>query len=388
VSGRKLRVVFLGHSAALSGAELGLVELVGAFDDVDPYVLLAEDGPLVDRLRAKGVRVEVSPLGERTRLLHRHEVGLRTARVVPAGLAAGAYSLRLARTLRGLRADLVHANTLKAFVYGCAAARLASLPLVWHVHDRIADDYMPGGAVRLVRAARRLASGVIANSEATLATLEPLPVPTAIVHEPVEQQPFGRRAERRGEPFTVAMVGRIAPWKGQDVFVRAFAAAFPDGRERALIIGAPLFGEDAFDESLRGLIEELGLEDRVDLCGFRDDVADELARVDALVHASVIPEPFGRVVVEGMAAGLPVIAAGAGGPTEIVTDGVDGLLHRPGDVAGLAAALERIAADPELGRTLGRAAAETARAYSPEAAARQTSDLYRRVLASQARRAA
>jgi glycosyltransferase involved in cell wall biosynthesis len=378
-----MRVAYLGHSAALSGAELGLVELLGVLHDVDAHVLLAEDGPLVDRLRARGTSVEVAPLGDVTRLLRRGDVRLGRLRVVPAGLVTAAYSLRIARRLRQLRADLVHANSLKAFLYGCGAARLAGVPLVWHVHDRIADDYLPHGAVRLLRtAARRCASGVIANSEATLATLGPLGVPATVIHEPVEQQPFRDASGCSDGPFIAAMVGRIAPWKSQDVFVRAFATAFPAGPERALIIGAPLFGEDDYHDELRRLVHDLGLDDRIELRGFCDDVAAELGRVDALVHASVIPEPFGRVIVEGMAAGLPVVAAGAGGPTEIVTDGVDGLIHRPGDVADLAASLRRLAADPELRRRLGTAAVESARGFSPAVAARKTEDFYRQVLAA------
>ena len=176
------------------------------------------------------------------------------------------------------------------------------------------------------------------------------------------------------------MVGRIAPWKGQDVFLRAFAGAFPDGEERGLILGAPLFGEEEYERSLRALVEQLGLHDRVDLRGFTDDVAAELAEVDALVHASVIPEPFGRVIVEGMAAGLPVVAAAGGGPDEIVTEGVDGLLYPPGDVDELAARLRRVATDAGLAERLGRAGVERARAFSPELAAAQTSAFYRRVL--------
>jgi len=176
------------------------------------------------------------------------------------------------------------------------------------------------------------------------------------------------------------MVGRIAPWKGQDVFLRAFAEAFADGAERAVILGAPLFGEEEYERSLRGLVPQLGLADRVELRGFTDDVAAELAQVDALVHASVIPEPFGRVIVEGMAAGLPVIAAGGGGPDEIVTEGVDGLLYPPGDVDELAATLSRVATDTGLAERLGRAAVERARAFSPDLVAAQTSAFYRQVL--------
>lgn len=379
---RPLRVVFLGHSAALSGAELGLVDLVGALEGVDPLVLLAEDGPLVDRFVAAGVPVELMLLRSTARGLHRGDVRLGGLRVVPAALAATAYSLRLSRRLRQLQPDLVQANTLKALVYGSVAAPLAGRPLIWHAHDRIADDYLPGPAIRLVLgAARHAAIGVIANSEATLETLGRLDLPTAVVHEPVSYDRFQAAAGRtQTGSFTVAMVGRIAPWKGQDVFIRAFASAFPAGEERAVIVGAPLFGEEDYRRSLVRLIDDLGLRRRVELRGFRADVAAELTGVDALVHASVIPEPFGRVVVEGMAAGLPVIAAADGGPREIITDGADGVLFPPGDVDALAVALARLAANRGLAHAMGQAAAARAREYSPQAAACRTGAFYRRLL--------
>jgi glycosyltransferase involved in cell wall biosynthesis len=381
MTARALRVAFLGHSAELSGAELSLVELVGAFEDIHPVVLLAESGPLVERLEQTGTDVEVLPLRREARLVRRDQLRGGPFGLLAAGAVTAGYAARLARRLRALRVDLVHANTLKALFYGGAAIRLAQKPMVWHVHDRISDDYLPRRGVDLVRGvARASARGVIANSRATLATLEGLRRPVAVIPEPVRHQAFAERPTRDGGPFVAAMVGRIAPWKGQDVFLRAFAEAFPDGDERAVIVGAPLFGEEEYERSLRVLVGELGLGTRVELRGFREDVAAELAEVDALVHASVIPEPFGRVIVEGMAAGLPVLAAGAGGPDEIVTEGVDGLLYPPGDAAALAATLSRIAADRALAERLGRAAVERARAFSPELAAAQTSAFYRRVL--------
>jgi glycosyltransferase involved in cell wall biosynthesis len=384
-----MRVVFLGHTAQPSGAELSLVDLLPVLDEVDSHVILAADGPVVGRLERAGVSVEVLPLAERSRNLQRRLVRPGGAAVV-AGLAAAAYSARLGRRLRRLRADLVHANTLKAFLYGIPAARLTAAPLVWHVHDRIDEDYLPRGAVRLLRAlGRRRPSGVIANSEATLATLQPLTVPTAVVCEPVGIPDRVWREDRpASRPFTVGIVGRVAPWKGQDVFLRAFAEAFPDGRERAVVVGAPLFGEQEYDDGLRLLVERLGLVGRVELRGFRDDVAAELADLDALVHASTIPEPFGRVIVEGMASGLPVVAAGSGGPTEIITHAVDGLLYPPGDVGALAEILARLSRDRALRVELGTAARGRALDYRPELAADQVAALYRRVLAAGERLAA
>lgn len=378
---RPLRLVFLGHSAELSGAELGLLELASVFEDVELTVLLAEDGPLVPRLEATPAAVEVLPLHDGARRLQRDNVRVGRLAALPAA-ASAAYALRVARRLRQLRPDLVHANTLKALMYGAVATRLARVPMVWHAHDRISEDYLPPTAVRLVRTvARRSAAGVIANSEATLSTLGPIVAPRLVVAEPVCPASFRERPrERNGRPFTFAMVGRLTPWKGQDVFLRAFAAAFPSGPERGVLVGAPLFGETEYERSLRSLVGRLGLQDRVELRGFREDVAAELASADVLVHASVIPEPFGRVIVEGMAAGLPVVAAGGGGPSEILTDGVDGLLYPPGDVGALAALLSRLARDPELAGRLGQAATERALAFSPESVARTTRRFYDQVL--------
>jgi glycosyltransferase involved in cell wall biosynthesis len=382
VTGRPLRVAILGHSAKLSGAELGLVELVSAFEDVEPVVVLAEPGPLVERLDRAGAEVQVLPLPAQARLVRRDELRGGPARLLLAGAATAAYAVRLGRRLHRLHVDLVHANTLKALFYGSAATQVARKPMVWHAHDRISEDYLPRPAVGLVRGvARTAATGVIANSSATLATVGRLRRPATVIPEPVRHQAFDRSGAHRGHgPFVAVMVGRIAPWKGQDMFLRAFATAFPDGDERAVIVGAPLFGEEAYERSLRALRDRLGLRDRVELRGFTDDVAAELARADALVHASVIPEPFGRVIVEGMAAGLPVVAAAGGGPDEIVTEGVDGLLYPPGDVDELAATLRRVATDAALAERLGRAAVERARAFSPELAAAQTSAFYRHVL--------
>jgi glycosyltransferase involved in cell wall biosynthesis len=178
------------------------------------------------------------------------------------------------------------------------------------------------------------------------------------------------------------MVGRISPWKGQDVFLRAFGQAFSGDGARASIVGSPLFGEEDFDAEIQALAASLGLGGRVTFTGFRDDVAAELRTMDVLVHASVIPEPFGLVVVEGMAAGLAVIASDAGGPSEVVEHGVTGLLYPPGDVDALAAALRQAASDPDLRRRLGQAARRKAEEFRPAIVNPQVTEFYRQVLAA------
>jgi glycosyltransferase involved in cell wall biosynthesis len=151
-----------------------------------------------------------------------------------------------------------------------------------------------------------------------------------------------------------------------------------------MIIGSAMFGdaEVTYGDELRELATELGIADRIEFRGFREDVWAELDLMDVLVHASVTPEPFGQVIVEAMLAGVPVIAAAGGGPSEIVTDGIDGLLYPAGDVDALTQALQRLRSDGTLRARLGDAARIRAEQFSPQAASASVMALYRRVLES------
>jgi glycosyltransferase involved in cell wall biosynthesis len=379
---RKTRVVYVNHVAQLSGGEIALLRLLPALRDVAPHVVLAEEGALVDSLLEAGISVEVLPMHQRTQQLRKGNVrpGYLPLRAMSDTLA---YTLRLAWRLRRLEPDLVHTNSLKSGVYGSIAARLAHTPIVWHVRDRIDSEYLPAAAVLLVRAlTRRLAHVVVSNSYGTRRTVCPRgeslrswPVISDMTPPPY---PGFVEANHGEGPFVVGIVGRLAPWKGQDVFLRAFARAFPHGRQRAVIVGAPLFGagEVAFADALRHLAEELRVADRVEFRGHREDVMKELRGMNVLVHASTIPEPFGQVVIEGMFAGLPVVASRGGGPDEIITHGVDGLLYPRGDIVALAELLTRLEAQPHFRDHLGLAAMRRARDFSPVAVAAQIMSAY------------
>ncbi|HWH28216.1 MAG TPA: glycosyltransferase family 4 protein [Mycobacteriales bacterium] len=367
------RVVVVGHCARPSGAELALLalapHLAGA---VELTVVLGEDGPVAERLRAAGVAVDVLALPPGLAAGGRH------------GAAAGGlvglpgYALRLAALLRRRRATVVHAWTLKAGLAAGPAARLAGVPLVQSARDRLAPDYLPGRRAAVVRRATdRLAAAVVANSATTLATWRPVRARGWVVASPgVVREEVDRR---RGGPFTVACLSRLSPWKGQDLAVRAFAEAFPAGTARLRLLGDAWFGEDAWREEVVALAASLGVHDRVDLVGHRDDVAEQLADVDVVVACSTVPEPFGQVVVDAMTAGRAVVAAAEGGPAETVTDGVDGLLVPPRDAQALAAALRRLHDDPALRSRLAEQGRASAAGYRPEALAAALLDVYRAV---------
>ena len=376
----RLHVAFLGHVAQFSGAEIELLRCVEAAENIRSTVLLAEDGPLTSALRAAGASVETIALAERARGLKRTDVRPGRKQAV-AAVDIVRYVGVLRRRLKALQPDVVSAISLKAGAYGAPAARLSRLPFVWHLHDQIAPTYLAREAVLPMRALiGTLPSAVISPSQTTLDTVGRFRpgVRTAIIPHPIprpaEPAPLRSRVQRIG------IVGRLAPWKGQDVFLRAFAQAVGEADVSAVVIGAAMFGEQDYADELHALAARLDVADRVEFTGFRRDVPAELRKLDLVVHASVLTEPFGTAVFEAMAAGLPVIAARSGGVAEYITHGRDGLLHTPGDVDDLAAMLRLAMDDDALRARLAANGREMTRQFAPARIAARWVEVYDAVL--------
>lgn len=350
------RVLVLDHTAALGGGELALARTLEAIDRrrFDPTVGLFADGPLRGRLESIGVRVVVLPLDPRVAALSRHDL-LHPSTATTAGTAVWRHAAALRRMIRDLEPDLVMGNSLKANVIGGPLARAARVPFVWYLRDRLSPDYLPAPvAIGVRRLLRTVSTHVIANSRATLATAGQLPAHRcSAAYSGLPDHAFAgpSRTAVRSQPV-VALLGRVSPTKGQDVFLHAAAAVRRAGvSARYRIIGAPLFGEEEYAAGLPVLADRLGLADAVELTGWTEDPMAALRDVDLLVHASPVPEPFGQVVVQGMAARVPVIATDAGGVPEILApDGLTvvagrvrrtplGQLVPPGDATALAEAM-------------------------------------------------
>ncbi len=351
-------------------------------------VALAEDGPLVDLLRRESIPVEIMPLGQRLRSVRKDTLsasGLVGQLRSIGGFAA--YAVKMSRRARQLRADLIYTNSLKSDFYGGVAGRLAKVPVIWHVRDRIEQGYLPAATVRLVRfLARRLPSCVVANSVSTLETLRlPASRATEVIASGVTREFIAQCSQPvRGSDGLahIGIIGRIAPWKGQDVFIAAAQQVIARGfQARFHIVGSALFGEERFETELRQQVARMGMEDYVEFAGFRD-VPPFLRSLDILVHASKSPEPFGQVIVEGLAAQLPVIATDGGGAREIIEHGRTGLLVPMGNAQALAAAIADVLSRPDWARGLAAAGhRHVLDNYTVDMAARRSEALYRRLLA-------
>jgi glycosyltransferase involved in cell wall biosynthesis len=385
-------VIYLDHTARWSGGEIALLRLLTAVDRsrYEPLVVLAEDGPLAAKLREAGIETEVLPLAGRVREVRKDTLRgpalLRQASASAAALAG--YAREVARLARRRGAVALHCNSLKSDLYGALAGRLAGIPVVWHVRDHIDPSYLPGPAVRAFRAlARFLPTRVIAITDSVHGRLcpgGPPPGRSVVVRDGLsaeelaaapEPAPFAEWSRR---PVRVGLVGRFVEWKGQHVFLEAAERLVTSGRDdgaRFVLVGAALFGEDDYAAEIERRAAALG--GRAELLGFRPDIAAVLTELDILVHASVTPEPFGQVVIEGMAAGLPVIATDGGGVREIVRHGEDGLLVPMGDAAALADALAGLLADPARASRLAVAGHRAVRErFTAARAAREVEAVY------------
>lgn len=374
------RVLVVDHTAQESGGQLALHRVAALLhgDRADIRALIFDAGPFVDRLRGVGIETVVVPLDAAVNTTSRDRLLSPASLARSLGQAIG-FVPRLARAIRGSGAELVVANTLKSAVFTALAAPLAGRRWIWHLHDRIARDYLPGPLVAAMRALAVVGPrAIVVNSEATLATLPAVAKRKATLAYPgLAADAFATGELREGAPV-VGIVGRISPTKGQREFLLAAAALaqrHPDLRFE--VVGAALFGESDYEADVRALPERLGIADRVEFTGWVSDPAARLRGLTLLVHASPVPEPFGQVVAEAMAAGVPVVAMDAGGVPEMLDpdasapetaagSGVrvtrSGILARPGDPDALADAI---------GIALADASARAARADAARADAQR-----------------
>ena len=385
----RCRILYVQPNSEVGGSDLALLRMIEALDRdrFEVFVVLPYDGPLVPRLWAAGAVVRFLPM-----LL------LRT-------LPSVSYQLRylvqfwptvwrISRLIRDQRIDLVHSNASYS-LYGGFAALAARRPHVWHIRE--IPPNIPFARAALGRMVLALSRMVIVMTHACADALFGIRADHAKIRflsEGLDLGTWSRDGITRSirgelgvalETPLLGFVARLDPWKGLDVFLEAAAIVktrFPSAV--FLVAGDAPDGFEAYRDSMIARAAELGVANHVRFLGWRyrlEDIPALMSSLDIFCHTSVEPEPFGLVLIEAMAMNCPVIATRAGGPLEIVEDGVSGLLTRPGDPPALAEAICALLADPARRRRIadaGRARVEAH--YSLEAFRGAIARLYSELL--------
>jgi glycosyltransferase involved in cell wall biosynthesis len=345
-----MRILFLDQTGMLGGAEFALLDVAKPYRETC-LVGLFSNGPFRELLEHHHISVKV---------LSQQPINITKDSSFLKGLGTLGQLIPLITRVTQLanQFDLILTNTQKALVIGAIASWLSRRPLVHYLHDILSTDHFsPANCKIAVTMANLFASLVIADSKATQAAFVGAGGRQEITKfiyysfDPILYQVNElRREQLRNEfdlehSFVVGHFSRLSPWKGQNVLIEALQ--YCPENVVAVFVGDALFGEEEYVEKLHEQVEELGLQKRVSFVGFQSNVSEWMVACDLIAHTSTAPEPFGRVIVEGMLCGRPVVAADAGGATEIVEHGHTGWLTPPGDALKLAAIINQCHNQPE-----------------------------------------
>lgn len=377
---RQLRVAFLDQvGVAPGGAEQTLATFLEHMPSgIAPNVILFEDGPFADRLRALGLPVDVVPIPGAIGASTRERMRIGGALRIPA------VALKVARIVRERRAALLYTNSMKAHLIGAFAARLAGVRCVMHFHDVV-----DGAARTALRSAARLASRERIACSRLVSERIGL-APTRVIYAPLELAAYDALPDRAvaraalqlpdDDLPVVTIVGRINRWKGHDRFLRIAARVNAEIPARFVIVGTPIFRDADFLPELQARAAEAPLRGRVSFVPWLDDVRVAYAATDVNCNCST-QEPFGRTVVEAAAAGVPTVCFDDSGAAETVIDGVTGRAVRAGDEAAFARAIIEYLRDPAVLLAARKAARGAAARFDAERIADEMAHVILRAVA-------
>lgn len=348
--GRAARLAFVTHSSDRGGAELGLERLLAQVDpsDIEMSLIVLDPRPLVDWTIPKYVRVfqTSSDASPRNALRNRREI---------------------LSMLDELDADFVVANSLSAAQYLSLVPKRSREYIYYLRQEAIPDGMAIWNRTYWVSVGIYRFERYLANSQWAVDTLPPrLRSKATVIYtvsgvNAVKSEPTESIAGQ-ARPLRVLSLSRLSRWKGIHTAIEAAKIASDAGIPVELTVaGGNPFEDDVYEQELRKLALDLGT--AVNFVGTVSDVASLILASEVVVCLSTTAEPFGQVIIQGLAHGRIVIATDHGGPREIIEDEVSGFLVAPTDPQKVAEVYGRIARNDSLRKRIGRNAAERARTF-------------------------
>jgi len=410
INTKRRRILYIEKPVFVGGSITGLYETIRALDKrlYEPVMMFYGPNPYREKFQDLGVQVillsDEPPLDAQvvsTRdiavSLSRYWSGLGDAyRTAKEGYLIARkdrpFARKVARIIRDEKIDLVHHNnSLPGNRATIIAAKLAGVPQVSHVRMLhsfgLWERHLAKSVDKFIYMSSAIEKHYLARG---------IPVTQGqVIYDPFNLDLFDKlnhSAELRTEfgvseqDCLVSNVGRLDWWKGHDYFLNAIGqVAQTHPNVKALIVGEPdttLLSQEYY-RSLKQIVTDLEISDNVIFTGFRNDIPRVMSASEIIVHSASEPEPFGRVVVEAMAAGRPVIATAAGGVLDIVKDKETGLLVPPKDAGSMAQAIQQLLENREQAQTMGRLARQDVeRRFSVEQHIRTIQQVYRELFAA------
>ena len=372
------KVIFYGVSSHLGGAERSLLDFLiyykkGKKPD-DFFVLLPKkQGPLVEKLKEHSITYKVIPFPTFWSHLSRQSLSSKIKFFLLGLPSYLLYLIRLHRFLKKEAPSAIHSTGIKCHISLCLLNSFIPAQIVIHFRDLLGA---PSLQKFFLWFKEKKNITWISASAAIAKTFPNLPIDVVYCgfcetqYFPAKNKYLHDLLKIPHDHKLIGLVGVFARWKGQKEFILAAHKALPQLKNcHFLLIGGQIYdtlGERGFTEHLHKLVDALDRSEQIHFVPFQKSPQLVYNSLDLLVHCSIEPEPFGRVIVEGIFCETPVVAAGAGGALEIIRDETYGLLHTPGDPQDLANKILQSLGDPDRSEKAKIAAQKTRHDYSFE----------------------
>ena len=347
----RYNILLIDSSLKIYGGQRSLISIIKGIDRerFRPFLACPAGSEIIPKI---DTGVKIFPLQAASKSAKKDQ------NTIVDALSSLSDSIRLIKHIQSNRIDLVHAQTYKAALISVLPCKLTQTPLIWH--DRmpkphgIFDDILIRSVDIIVAISKAVAKARLSNIETDKLKIIYNGIEISKFNFQVDKKRWIQKFNLRDDDFLIGMVGRISEDKGQEYLIQAtskIVTNFP--RAKILIVGDCFRPEDKeYEAYLYKLTKNLDLEEHVLFTGYIDNVLEVMSIFDISVTPS-LNEPFGRVVVEAMGLGIPVIATNTGGIPEIIEDGISGILVPPKDPDSLSQALLDLISDEEKRKQIG-----------------------------------
>ena len=339
------RVLYIEGSGDIAGG--GQISLIKLLENIDrtliaPMLICPFSGDLVSHVEKLGIPVKV--------------LNMDSPKKKPIKFFSSVHKLR--KLMRSMKVDLVHANTSRSTLYGGLAAKPLELPVIWHVRviesEGWYDRYLAGLCRKLFavsKAVEKRFNWLLSKNREKI----------TVIHNGADIREFCPiisgdevRSEFNLKPDVpvAGIVGNLLVWKGQEYFIRAASEVRKEIPSAMFLV----VGDGECRHDLEMVSEKLGIRDKVIFTGRRFDIPKLMAAMNVIVHSSITPEPFARIILEAMAMGKPLVAMNEGGVPEVIKDGVNGISIPPKNSALMARKIIELLSDRDKAKKMGQAA--------------------------------